>query len=127
MGLSTIIWVGAGGFLGAISRFIISSFVAKVAGSAFPYGTLVVNIIGAATIGFLFLYFQNHISTPAKAFLITGLLGALTTFSTFSLETVLLIQNQFYAKAMISIVLNIALSLSATLLGILIYKKLYGS
>ncbi len=127
MSLSTIIWVGAGGFLGAIARFLISSVVGKIAGGTFPYGTLTVNILGAAVIGFLFFYFQDHISSPAKPFLVTGLLGALTTFSTFSLETVLLMQNQFYIKAMISVALNITFSLSATLLGMLIYRKLYGS
>jgi len=71
MGASTILWVGAGGFLGAISRFVISSFVTKLAGASFPYGTLIVNIIGATAIGFLFLYFQNHASAPMRAFLIT--------------------------------------------------------
>ena len=126
MGASTILWVGAGGFLGAISRFVISSFVTKLAGASFPYGTLIVNIIGATAIGFLFLYFQNHASAPMKAFLITGLLGALTTFSTFSLETILLMQDQLYTKALISIVLNVTLSLVATLLGMMIYKKIYG-
>jgi len=126
MGASMILWVGVGGFLGAISRFVISSFVTKIANTSFPYGTLVVNILGATAIGFLFLYFQNHASAPMRAFLITGLLGALTTFSTFSLETILLMQDQLYTKALISIALNVTLSLAATLLGMMIYKKIYG-
>jgi len=124
--MGILLWVGIGGFLGAMGRYVISSGVNRIAGTGFPYGTMVVNVIGGFVIGFLFLYFQNHISSSLRAFLITGVLGALTTFSTFSLETVLLLQDQFYMKAGANMVLNVGLSLIATILGMILYRKIYG-
>lgn len=124
--MSSLLWIGIGGFLGAISRFLISGAVNRMTGSGFPYGTMAVNVIGSFMIGFLFLYFENHASSSMRALLVTGLLGALTTFSTFSLETVLLLQEQFYMKAGINILLNVAFSLMATILAMLVYRKFYG-
>ena len=118
--------VGMGGFTGAIARFTLSGWVQKVSNSTFPFGTLSVNILGSFFIGFLFLYFQQiNLSPTQKAFFITGLLGALTTFSTFSLDTVLLMQQELYLKAFSSVVLNIFLSIGATLLGMLVFKKIF--
>jgi len=118
--------VGMGGFTGAIARFTLSGWVQKVSNSTFPFGTLSVNILGSFLIGFLFLYFQQiNLSPTQKAFFITGLLGALTTFSTFSLDTVLLMQQELYLKAFSSVVLNIFLSIGATLLGMLVFKKIF--
>ena len=126
MSLATILAVGVGGFFGAIARFLIASAVQKLSGSLFPIGTLSVNIIGSFLIGFLYLYFSQTINPLAKAMLITGFLGALTTFSTFSLETVLLLQDGLYFKALLNIMLNVTLTISSTILAIMIFKKLYG-
>jgi len=127
MNINIILAVGIGGFFGAISRFLISSFIQKLSSLLFPFGTLSVNVIGSFLIGFLAMYFENIISPTQKALLITGFLGALTTFSTFSYETVLMLQNTLYYRALINIILNIVLSLSATIMGIIIFKKLYGA
>jgi len=118
--------VGAGGFLGAISRFLLAAGVQKFAGSSFPYGTLTVNVVGSFIIGFLFLYFEQTISPTQKALFVTGFLGALTTFSTFSLETVLMLQNSLYLKALANVSLNAVLSIAATLLGMMLFRRLYG-
>ena len=118
--------VGAGGFLGAISRFLLATGVQKLAGSTFPYGTLTVNVLGSFIIGFLFLYFEQTVSPTQKALLMTGFLGALTTFSTFSLETVLMLQNSLYIKALANVSVNAALSIAATLLGMMLFRRLYG-
>ena len=124
--MHTILAVGVGGFFGAIARFLIATFVQKMSGSLFPFGTLAVNVLGSFIIGILFLYF-SHIANPFyKAMLITGFLGALTTFSTFSLETVLLLQDGLYLKALLNIALNVTLTISSTILAIIIFKKLYG-
>jgi len=127
MNFSILLAVGIGGFIGAILRFTISSFVQSSSHTLFPIGTLFVNILGSFFIGFLFLYFQEtNLSIHQKALLITGLLGALTTFSTFSLETLLMIQDNLWAKALSSIGLNVMLSLLATYLGMILFKRIYG-
>jgi len=126
MGASMILAVGAGGFLGAISRFLLSTGIQRLTGAAFPWGTLSVNVLGSFLIGFLFLYFEQTISPTQKALLITGFLGALTTFSTFSLETVLMLQNGLFLKAFTNVALNAFLCVSATLLGMLLFRKFVG-
>jgi CrcB protein len=82
--------------------------------------------MGSFVIGFLFLYFEQTLSPNAKALAVTGFLGALTTFSTFSLETVLMLQNGLYTKALANILLNAILCLSATLVGMAIFRRVYG-
>jgi CrcB protein len=126
MGWQILFAVGAGGFLGAISRFLLSSWIQKLTGAAFPYGTLLVNVLGSFLIGFLILYFEQSLAPQQKAFAITGLLGALTTFSTFSLETVIMLQENLYLKAFSNISLNVLLCISATVLGMILFRKLYG-
>lgn len=126
MSLALLFSVGIGGFIGAILRFTISSWVQKATLSIFPFGTLSVNIFGSFLIGFLFLYFQQiNLSPYHKSLIITGLLGALTTFSTFSLDTVLLMQQEFYVKALSNVILNVGFSIGATFLGMMLFKRLY--
>ncbi|NPA03333.1 MAG: fluoride efflux transporter CrcB [Epsilonproteobacteria bacterium] len=126
MSFTHILAVGLGGFFGAISRFLLSFWVQKLTNSLFPFGTLTVNVIGSFLIGWLFLYFSYVINPTLKAFLVTGFLGALTTFSTFSLETVLLLQDGVYLKALFNIFLNVSLSIVSTILAIILFKKIYG-
>ena len=126
MNIALLFTIGLGGFIGAILRFSISGLVGKATTTAFPFGTLSVNILGSFLIGFLFLYFQHiNLSPTQKAMAITGLLGALTTFSTFSLDTVLLLQNEFYTRAFGNVLLNVTLSIGATFLGMSIFKRIF--
>ena len=118
--------VGIGGFLGAVSRFLLSSWVQRLTGTSFPFGTLAVNMLGSFLIGFLILYFEQSIAPQQKALVITGFLGALTTFSTFSLETVLMLQESLYLKAFSNISLNVLLCITATLLGMMFFRRIYG-
>ncbi|WP_456428883.1 fluoride efflux transporter CrcB [Nitratifractor sp.] len=126
MGFSIVLAVAAGGAIGATGRFLISTWVQKLLGGAFPYGTLTVNVLGSFIIGFLFLYFEQTVAPHQKALLVTGMLGALTTFSTFSLETVVMLQENLYAKAVANISLNAILCLAATILGMALFRRLYG-
>ena len=119
--------VGLGGFFGAMLRFLISGWIQKTSGSLFPFGTLGVNVLGSFIIGFLFLYFQHiNLSLHQKALLVTGLLGALTTFSTFSWETLLMLQEGYWSKALVNILLNVSFSMMATFFGVFLFKKIYG-
>lgn len=121
--LNTIIVVGIGGFIGAVLRMFAISIVNKILPHSISFGTLFVNIFGSFIIGLLFSYAQNKGLSPLlKSFISTGFLGAFTTFSTFSYENLLLLQNGNYINFALNILLNVALCLFATWLGFLIFK-----
>jgi len=115
--------VGVGGFFGAILRYYLSSyFNSSLHLINIPIGTLSVNIIGSFVMGFLFALFRDiEISEPIKLFLTTGLLGALTTYSTFALETLLLLESGNISTALFSVTLNIFGTVFAVWVGTLIY------
>jgi len=125
MNFSLLIYIGMGGFLGAISRFLISNFLQRQFTMLFPIGTLSVNVLGSFIIGFMAMFFQNMIEPQYKAFVMTGFLGALTTFSTFSLENVNMLQDGDYGRVALNITLNVTLSVVATMAAIVLFKKLY--
>lgn len=95
--LQTAMAVGLGGFLGAIARLYINNYISLSTNSEFPYGILFVNILGSLLIGILFAIFI-HYNTNAtlKVFLTTGFLGALTTYSTFAIESFFLLNSSFF-------------------------------
>ena len=126
MNISLLLAIGTGGFFGAVSRFLLAAGVQKLTGSVFPYGTLTVNVVGSFIIGFLFFYFEQTIAPNQKAMLMTGFLGALTTFSTFSLETVLMLQNGLYFKAFGNVSVNALFCVVATTFGMMVFRKVYG-
>ena len=126
MGVTTLLAVALGGAIGASARFLISTGMHRLLGASFPYGTLTVNILGSLLIGFLFSYFEQTISPLQKALLVTGMLGALTTFSTFSLETLLILQEGLYLKALLNMGLNLILCLGATMAGMALFHRFYG-
>lgn len=108
----TILAIGFGGFLGAIVRAYAVHFTNKYIPLEFPLGILLVNLIGSFIIGVLFAYFSHYtVSMNLKAFLTTGFLGALTTYSTFAIETYLLFGTSIYLA-----ILNISLNLIGTIL-----------
>ncbi len=124
--LSLLLAIGAGGFIGAILRFLISGWAQKLSPILFPVGTLSVNVIGSFIIGFAALYFEAVIAPHQKALVVTGMLGALTTFSTFSLETVTMLQGGLWARAAANVTLNTVLCIAATTTGMMLFKRLYG-
>ncbi len=126
MNYTILLYIGFGGFFGAISRFLIAGFVQKQFDTLFPIGTLSVNILGSFIIGFMAMFFQNIVEPEYKALVITGFLGALTTFSTFSLENVTMLQDGDYGRVILNIILNVTLTLFSTIIAIMIFKKLYG-
>lgn len=90
----TVLAVGLGGFLGAISRVYVNHFITKAYPSEFPYGILFINILGSFIIGIMFaLFLHYNVPQTVKAFITSGFLGALTTYSTFAIESFFLLQS----------------------------------
>ncbi|MEG0371928.1 MAG: fluoride efflux transporter CrcB [Clostridium sp.] len=117
MGLN-IICVGIGGFIGSVLRYLISIKCAKIFSTFIPIGTLFVNVIGGILIGLIIHLSGNYnITDNMKLLLTTGLMGGLTTFSTFSLETINLFTSSNYLLGGVNIVLNVSLSLLGVVMG----------
>lgn len=112
-----LIIVGIGGFIGAVLRYVISILSIKVFGNTFPYGTLIVNITGCFVIGLILSSTTNQLNVNTKLLVITGLLGALTTFSTFSYETLNYFNHNQYNLGILNAALNFILCFSSVLLG----------
>ena len=115
--MHSIIYVGIGGFIGAVFRFLLSNTLQGT--SRFPFGTLGVNIIGAFTLSLLTYSSEQAFSLPdsSKLFLTVGLLGAFTTMSTFSLESFKLLEDQQNILFIANLALNNLLCLAGIYLG----------
>lgn len=124
--MTQIAFIAAGGAIGALLRFWMSQAVYSILGRGFPYGTLSVNVLGSLLMGILyvFLYERMNMSPEWRAALVIGLLGAFTTFSTFSIETLNLIEASEHLKAFINIMLSVSLCLVACWLGIIGARQL---
>lgn len=120
--------VALGGALGAVARYWISGWVSTAARAGlFPWGTLVVNVVGAFLLG-AFLGASTvgrfAVSPTARAFVAIGVLGGLTTFSTFAYETVEPLQAGDYRRALVNIALMLGVGLAACLVGLVIGERL---
>ena len=117
MSWQTLLAVGSGGFLGAILRFYTAFHIARIFPHQIPLATLSVNIIGSFLIGILAAIFMTFTpSNELRAFLITGFLGALTTYSTFALETYFLLNSSIYF-AIVNILLNVIGTIFSVAIG----------
>jgi len=114
-----LITVGLGGFIGAIARYSISGFVHRYYKGDFPAGTLVVNILGCFIIGILMylMEYRQFFSPNVRLFCTIGILGALTTFSTFGYETFELIKESSIYFALLNVAMNVLLGLMAVIIG----------
>ncbi|GAA0070890.1 fluoride efflux transporter CrcB [Clostridium sardiniense] len=122
-----VLIVGCGGFIGAATRYIISDFFTRNFKNPIPYGTLIVNVVGAILIGFIVqLSLADLVSPKAKLFITTGVFGGLTTFSTFSLESITLITNGKIHLGILNLFLNLFLSLIGVVIGQSVAKLIIG-
>jgi len=116
--------IATGGAMGALLRFWVSSGVHGVVGRSFPYGTLTVNVLGSMLIGVLYVIFNERVEVNPhwRALLMVGMLGAFTTFSTFSMETLELLEKGDLIKAVVNVLLNVFLCVSAAWVGVLVVR-----
>ena len=112
--MNKFLLVAAGGAIGAAARYGVSSFVMRTMPAEFPYGTLTVNVAGAALVGIMWAVFSSAAKPAAgvELFLMVGIIGSFTTFSTYSLETFSMIQFRDYGKAAVNVLANNVLSVA---------------
>ncbi len=124
--MQMILAIGAGGAIGAVARYLMASGIGRWIGVSFPYGTLAVNVLGCFLMGVLveYLALRFTVSPAVQAFVTTGLLGGFTTFSAFSLETVLLFERQAYDMALLYVLASVALSIGALVAGLSLTRML---
>ena len=118
--------IALGGAAGALMRYWVSNGVYSLVGRDFPYGTLAVNVLGSLVMGFLYILFleRMNVSPELRGALLVGFLGAFTTFSTFSIETLNLLEQAAYAKAGLNMLISVTACVLACWAGVVIGRQL---
>ena len=122
--MQVVFAIAAGGAVGALARHFLNSGVAHFMGTSFPWGIFVANILGSFLMGVMISTFA-HLGNPSqalRAFLTIGMLGAFTTFSTFSLDSVTLIERGSYGPAAFYIIGSVALALAGLVAGMALMR-----
>lgn len=118
------IWIAIGSALGGISRFWCSGFTANLVGQTFPWGTLVVNVVGSFVIGFFATLTapdgRLFVGTTARQFVLTGFCGGYTTFSSFSLQTLNLMNDGEWLRAGANVSMSLVLCLLSVWAGFMV-------
>ncbi len=124
--MTTVLWVAAGGALGASARYLVGVAMGRFIGTEFPWGTLTVNILGCLLMGVLIetMALRWSPSQALRAFLFVGVLGGFTTFSAFSADFALLFERSDYLSAGLYVVASVALSLAALFAGLALVRAL---
>lgn len=120
--LSPLLQVAAGGAIGSVLRYGTSIWAGRALGTGFPWGTLIVNVLGSFAMGFLAVYLAERGALKAAPLLMTGLLGGFTTFSAFSLDTLTLWERGETLLAPAYIAASVLLSLAAIALALQLFK-----
>ncbi len=117
--------IAGGGAIGALLRYWLANAVYALTGRGFPYGTLVVNVLGCLLMGMLMVLFVERLSLAAewRAAVLVGLLGAFTTFSTFSMETIALLEQGRWTAAAANTVASVVACIAATWLGVTLGRQ----
>ncbi len=118
--------IAIGGAVGSVLRFMLSTSVHRLMGKDFPYGTLTVNVLGSLLMGFLFIMLvERQISSvELRSGILFGVLGAFTTFSSFSFETLALMESGDWVKALVNVFVSVSACLLATWIGLGIGRQL---
>ena len=124
--MTAVLAVAAGGALGAVARYLVFVQMGQWFGVGFPWGTITVNILGSFLMG-AFIEASALVWSPSpelRAFVVVGVLGAFTTFSTFSMDVVALAQRGAYAPAAAYIAGSVVLSIAALFVGLRLFRAL---
>lgn len=124
--MSQTLAIAAGGAIGALLRYWTSTAVHNRLGTGFPYGTLTVNVMGSLLMGFLYIWLIERLAAGSalRAFLLIGILGAFTTFSTFSMETLNLLESGQPGKALANVLVSVTVCIIAAGLGVLAARQI---
>lgn len=122
-----LLLVAVGGALGAVTRYVLGTWIARIFGPDFPMGTFVINVSGAFVFGVVLgLANDGILSANARLFLAVGVLGGYTTFSTFSYETLSLLQDGTMGLALLNVAGQLLLGVGAAYLGLIVSRALGG-
>jgi CrcB protein len=117
----TVLWVALGGALGSVARYAFSGVAVRWLGAGFPYGTLFVNVTGSLTIGLLAALVSSGgrplLGADARAFLLVGVLGGFTTFSSYAYDTVVLARGGALPMALVNALGQVVVGVAFVLLG----------
>lgn len=118
--MNNLLAIAAAGAVGAVLRYLVASGVYEAFGREFPYGTLIVNLLGSFLIGYLFVWFidKSAASEVWRLAILVGLLGSFTTFSSFSLETYNLLITGHHIRAIANVIVSVSLCLLGTWVGV---------
>ena len=124
--MALTLWIGLGGALGAMLRHFLNIGIARMAGSEFPWHTMIINITGSFVMGLLIslMALRWNVGNDLRAFLTTGILGGFTTFSAFSLDFAVLVERKAYTLAGAYALGSVVISLIAIFVGMALARAL---
>jgi CrcB protein len=129
MSFTTCLFVMIGGALGSLARYLLAVLALPISGQL-PWGTIIINIIGSFVIGFFGTLTLSHgrypVSEPVRLFVMVGICGGFTTFSSFSLQTLDLLRGGAVVRAAINVAASVTLCILAVALGHILAAKLNG-
>ena len=117
--MKQLLAIASGGALGAVMRWYVAAWIQRLSGSAFPWGTLTVNVLGSFLLGFLFVWLLERVTVGeiTRLAITVGFLGAFTTFSTFSVETARLLETGSFTMALVNVLAQVLICVCVAWVG----------